>query len=93
MMNMETLERTTSTHTARLPRVPRSVRTEKEAPAIEEDFSSIEDDLTPEEKAYWLASIERDQKNPNRGKVHRSIEELHKKMIAALDDCYERVQS
>ena len=32
------------------------------------DFDTLQDDLTPEQRAYWEASIERDLQNPNRGK-------------------------
>ena len=49
------------------------------------------DDLTPEQRAYWEASIERDLRNPNRGKVHRPIGELRQKMLEALDKYYEKV--
>lgn len=45
----------------------------------------IEDDLTPEERALWEASIERDLRNPNRGKVHRPIGELWQKLEAELE--------
>ena len=51
----------------------------------------IEDDLMPEQRAYWEASIERDLRNPNRGKVHRPIGELRQKMLEALDKYYEKV--
>lgn len=53
------------------------------------DVTTIQDELTPEERAYWEASIERDLHNPNRGKVHRPIEELRQKMLAALEKHYE----
>ena len=45
----------------------------------------IEDNLTPEQRAYWEASIERDLRNPNRGKVHRPIGELWQKLEAELE--------
>ena len=45
----------------------------------------VENDLTPEERAYWEASIERDMRNPNRGKVHRPIGELWQKLEAELE--------
>lgn len=55
------------------------------------DFKAIEDELTPEQRAYWEASIERDLQNPNRGKAHRPIEELRQKMLDALEKHYEKV--
>ena len=57
----------------------------------ETDVTTLQDDLTPEERAYWEASIERDLQNPNRGKEHRPIEELRQKMLAALEKHYEDV--
>lgn len=57
----------------------------------ETGFATITDDLTPEQRAYWEASIERDMQNPNRGKEHRPIEELRQKMLAALEKYYEEV--
>ena len=53
------------------------------------DVTTIQNELTPEERAYWEASIERDLHNPNRGKVHHPIEELKQKMLAALEKHYE----
>ena len=55
------------------------------------DFDTLQDDLTPEQRAYWEASIERDLQNPNRGKEHRPIEELRRKMLDALEKHYEKV--
>ena len=57
----------------------------------ETDYATIMDDLTPEQRAYWEASIERDLQNPNRGKEHRPIEELRQKMLAALEKHYEAI--
>ena len=60
----------------------------------ETDVAALQDDLTPEQRAYWEAweaSIERDMQNPNRGKEHRPIEELRQKMLAALEKHYEEV--
>jgi len=51
----------------------------------EMNLVEIEDDLTPEERAYWEASIERDMRNPNRGKVHRPIGEFWQKLEAELE--------
>ena len=57
----------------------------------EMDVTALQDDLTPEQRAYWEASIERDMQNPNRGKEHRPIEELRQKMLDALEKHYEEV--
>ncbi|MBQ9417445.1 MAG: hypothetical protein IJU19_02565 [Bacteroidales bacterium] len=48
----------------------------------------MQDELTSEERAYWEASIERDILNPNRGKVHRPIEELWKKLEDSVKKHY-----
>ena len=52
------------------------------------DVMEMQDELTPEERAYWEASIERDMRNPNRGKVHRPIEELWQKLEDSLKKHY-----
>ena len=57
----------------------------------EMNLVEVENDLTPEQRAYWEASIERDMRNPNRGKIHRPIVELIQKMLEALDKYYEKV--
>ena len=54
-------------------------------------FQPDADSLTADERAWWEASIERDMRNPNRGKVHRPIAELRKKMLDAVERCYEGV--
>lgn len=55
------------------------------------DIAAFQDDLTPEQRVYWEASIECDMQNPNRGKEHRPIEELRQKMLAALEKHYEEI--
>ena len=40
------------------------------------DFEAIEDDLTPEQRAYWEASIERDLCDIAEGKLHKYISHL-----------------
>lgn len=55
------------------------------------DVMEMQDNLTPEERAYWEASIERDMRNPNRGKVHRPIEELWQKLEDSIRKHYEGV--
>ena len=57
----------------------------------EMNLVEVENDLTPEQRAYWEASIERDMRNPNRGKIPRPIVELIQKMLEALDKYYEKV--
>ena len=52
------------------------------------DVLEVQDELTPEERAYWEASIKRDILNPNRGKVHRPIEELWQKLEDSLKKHY-----
>lgn len=55
------------------------------------DVMEMQDDLTPEEKADWLRSIELDLHNSNRGKDHRPIEELWKKLEDSVRNHYEGV--
>ena len=55
------------------------------------DVMEMQDELTPEERAYWEASIERDLHNPNRGKVHRPIEEFWQKLEDSVRKHYEGV--
>lgn len=52
------------------------------------DVMEMQDELTPEERAYWESSIERDMRNPNRGKVHRPIEELWQKLEDSIRQHY-----
>ena len=51
----------------------------------EMNITEIEDNLTPEQRALWEASIERDMRNSNRGKVHHPIGELWQKLEAELE--------
>lgn len=44
------------------------------------DVIGMQDELTPQEREDWVASIEYDMLNPNRGKEHRPIEELWQKL-------------
>ena len=50
------------------------------------DFEAIEDDLTPEQRAFWEASIERDLRNIAEGKPHEylTLDEFEKKLIEAV---------
>ena len=50
----------------------------------------LEDDLTPEERAYWEASIERDLREIAEGKPQEyyPIEDLRKRMLDSLSKLY-----
>lgn len=57
------------------------------------DFDTLQDDLTPEQRAYWEASIERDLRNIAEGKLHEylTLDEFEKKLIEAVMRHYEEV--
>ena len=55
------------------------------------DVMGMQDELTPQEREDWLASIECDMRNPNRGKEHRPIEELWQKLEDSVRKHYEGV--
>ncbi len=57
------------------------------------DFEAIEDDLTPEQKAYWEAFIERDLHDIAEGKPRKYIsgDEFWGKVTEALMRHYEKV--
>ena len=50
------------------------------------DFEAIEDDLTPEQRAYWEASIERDLRDIAEDKPNKylTLDEFEKKLIEAV---------
>lgn len=54
------------------------------------DFEAIEDELTPEQRAYWEASIERDLRDIAEGKPRKYIsgDEFEKKLIEAVRKIY-----
>ena len=56
----------------------------------ETDVTSLQDDLTPEQRAYWEASIERDMRNIAEGKPKKylTLDEFEKKMMDALHKLY-----
>ena len=60
----------------------------------EKDVTAHQDDLTPEQRAYWEASIERDMRDIAEGKPHKYLsgDEFEKKMIDALNKFYARKQ-
>ena len=57
------------------------------------DFEAIEDDLTPEQRAYWEASIERDLRDIAEGKLHKylTLDEFCGKVTRAVVRHYEKV--
>ena len=54
------------------------------------DVMETQDELSPEERAYWEASIERDMQEIAEGKPqeHYPIEDLRKRMLASLSRLY-----
>lgn len=54
------------------------------------DVMETQDELTPEERAYWEASIERDMREIAEGKQHEHypIEDLRTRMLASLSRLY-----
>ena len=56
----------------------------------EKDVDTLQDDLTPEQRAYWEASIERDMRNIAEGKPKKylTLDEFEKKMMDALHKLY-----
>ena len=59
------------------------------------DVMEMQDDLTPEERAYWEASIERDTRNRAEGRkpMYLSGDEFWGKVEEAVKRHYERVQA
>ncbi len=59
----------------------------------ETDAAALQDDLTPEQRAYWEASIERDLRDIEEGKPHKYIsgDEFWGKVTEALMRHYEKV--
>lgn len=57
------------------------------------DFEAIEDELTPEQRAYWEASIERDLRDIAEGKPRKYIsgDEFWGKVTEALMRHYEKI--
>ena len=56
----------------------------------EKDVAALQDDLTPEQRAYWEASIERDMRNIAEGKPKKylTLDEFEKKLIDAVHKIY-----
>ena len=59
----------------------------------ETNVAAFQDDLTPEQRAYWEASIERDLRDIAEGKPHKYIsgDEFWGKVNEALKRHYEKV--
>ena len=54
------------------------------------DFEAIEESLTPEQKAYWEAFIERDLHDIAEGKPNKylTLDEFEEKLIEAVRKIY-----
>ena len=50
----------------------------------ESDLATLQDDLTPEQRAYWLDSIERDMRNMEQPKKYISLEQFGQELMAAV---------
>lgn len=48
------------------------------------DLATLQDDLTPEQRAYWLDSIERDMRNMDQPKKYISLEQFGQELMAAV---------
>ena len=64
-------------------------------PAEDPDVMEMQDELTPEERAYWEASIERDLCNRAEGRMpeYLSSNEFWGNVEEAVTRHYERVQA
>jgi len=52
---------------------------------IEEiDLATMQDELTPEQRAYWLKSIERDKRNMDKPKKYITLEQFGQELMAAV---------
>lgn len=61
----------------------------------EKDIAALQNDLTPEQRAYWEASIERDLRDIAEGKPKKYLtsDEFEKKMVDALHKYYSTTKS
>ena len=48
------------------------------------DLATIQDELTPEQRAYWLESIERDMRNMDQPKKYITLEQFGQELLAAV---------
>ena len=52
---------------------------------IEEiDLATRQDELTPEQRDYWLKSIERDMRNMDQPKKYITLEQFGQELMAAV---------
>lgn len=52
---------------------------------IEEiDLAMMQDELTPEQRDYWLESIERDMRNMDQPKKYVTLEQFGQELMAAV---------
>ena len=52
---------------------------------IEEiDLATMQDELTPEQRDYWLESIERDMRNMDQPKKYITLEQFGQELLAAV---------
>ncbi len=52
---------------------------------IEEiDLATMQDELTPEQRDYWLKSIERDMRNMDQPKKYITLEQFGQELMAAV---------
>lgn len=52
---------------------------------IEEiDLATTQDELTPEQRDYWLKSIERDMRNMDQPKKYITLEQFGQELMAAV---------
>ena len=52
---------------------------------IEEiDLATMQDELTPEQRAYWLESIERDMRNMDQPKKYITLEQFGQELLSAV---------
>ena len=57
--------------------------------------TEVQDDLTPEQRSYWEASIERDMRDIAEGKPRKyiTLDEFEKKLMDAAHNFYAKVHS
>lgn len=52
---------------------------------IEEiDLATMQDELTPEQRDYWLKSIERDMRNMDQPKKYITLEQFGQELMSAV---------
>ena len=48
------------------------------------DIATAQDELTPEQRAYWLESIERDMHNMDEPRKYITLEQFGQELMAAV---------